>query len=921
MGYQTEAEVVNAMIKAYYEERDVEKVLEYVTEQVEWIGTEASDYANGKEELRKLLIFDMQEFPDSFAVEAEQPTVHKLTNTVSRVSIRARQVPVPGVVCGFSIRGSACCIKQEDGSWLIESMHASVPNSELEKYSLTQELDEIRKKEQTLMSTIPGGTAIYRLKKDGHVEMDYVSMGFARMLGYRDVNELLKRAKHNALDEIPEEEHASVMGKVHESLEEGKPISVFYHIYTKDGSKKEVVMDANVISEGKLLPDDVAILYAVHTAVSEESQRARLEQQHYRMILDMTDTAYFEWDRDTGFYYSEKFAEYAISKGGFGAIMGDQSAVDSIYPDDLAKLQEYLTKSKDREKAGSVVARMKMQDGTYRWTEVTGYVDFDEKGEFNRLIGVMRDVNPEWREQNMRLKEALEVAEHANRAKTDFLSRVSHDMRTPLNGILGTTVLLQDYVTDIKIKKDLSQLEQSGRYLLNLINDTLDVSKIESGKLELNPEVCDGRSVFNNVLALVAPNIKEKKIQFHVHAENLPFTMLYIDVGRVEQIVMNVLGNAVKFTPEGGNIHFYMTNLSVENGVILDRVVIEDDGVGMSKEFLPRLFEPFSQEHNTSTSSSQGTGLGMTITKQIIDLMGGEINVESEEGKGTRFTFTLPLPIAEEEQVKEWKKHQNTELTGHTLENRRILLCEDHPLNANIAKRLLQNKGMVVEHAVNGKEGLEKFRASEVDYYDAVLMDIRMPVMNGIDATKAIRRLDRKDAATIPIIAMTANAFNEDIKETAEAGMNAHLSKPVETAKLFETLENLIKRRNAYIRPKVLVVDDVKINRAVVKEAIRDQFDVVEAEDGLEALEIFQREKGIDAVITDIQMPKMDGITLIQKIREKDAFRHLAIITNTQYGAPEQEEMLLKLGANDFVYKPTTPKIIEMRLLNVLRKI
>ncbi len=522
-------------------------------------------------------------------------------------------------------------------------------------------------------------------------------------------------------------------------------------------------------------------------------------------------------------------------------------------------------------------------------------------------------------EKQEKLQRALSAAEAATAAKTDFLSRVSHDMRTPLNGILGLTTLLQDYVTDKMTRQDLQQIEQSGKYLLNLINDTLDVSKIESGKLELRPVVCDGRTVFNNVLGMISPNMKERDINFHISAENLPFTMLYMDVGRVQQIVMNILGNAVKFTQRGGDIYFSMRNLSVKDGLITDEIVVRDTGAGMSESFLPHLFEPFTQEHNTVTSSSQGTGLGMTITKQILDLMGGEISVKSEIGVGTTFSIILPMKIASDEQIEEWRKQQEKGVVLHMLEGSRILLCEDHPLNAAIAVRLLQNKGVVVECAENGQIGVDKFRKSPPGYYDAVLMDIRMPVMNGIDAARLIRTSDRRDASEIPIIAMTANALSSDIEQTKAAGMNAHLSKPIDANKLFETLEGLIGRRSSYVRGKVLVVDDIDVNRFIINKAVCDDFDVLEAGSGREALEILQNTKGIDAVITDIQMPDMDGIALIQKIRENPAYRHMAIIANTQYGEPEQEEYLLEIGANDFVYKPTTPKIVSIRLKNVVR--
>ena len=396
------------------------------------------------------------------------------------------------------------------------------------------------------------------------------------------------------------------------------------------------------------------------------------------------------------------------------------------------------------------------------------------------------------REMNHQLEESIREVEKANKAKTEFLSRVSHDMRTPLNGILGLTALMREDITDEGVLRDLSQLEMSGRYLLNLINDTLDVSRIESGNLILKPIVCDGKTVFRTCLDLLKPNMEEKKISLNAETDNLPFTILYVDAGRLEQVVMNIMGNAVKFTPEGGTIDFKMRNISVENGVITDEVVIRDTGIGMSKEFLEHIFEPYSQEDSGRTSVHQGTGLGMAITKQIIDVMGGEISVESEAGKGTTFRFTLPLQIATSKQVEEWKNSMRESDEGVSLQGRRVLLCEDHPLNTTIAIRLLEHKGIIVEHAANGKEGVEKFQNSEINYYDAILMDIRMPEMDGIEAAKTIRAMSREDAKTISIIAMTANAFATDIEETKEAGMNTHISKPIEPEVLYKALQQYI---------------------------------------------------------------------------------------------------------------------------------
>ena len=524
-------------------------------------------------------------------------------------------------------------------------------------------------------------------------------------------------------------------------------------------------------------------------------------------------------------------------------------------------------------------------------------------------------------DQKRELEEALLKAEQANRAKTEFLSRISHDMRTPLNGILGITTLLKDTIKDDRIYQDILQLEMSGKYLLNLINDTLDVNKIEIGKLELHPGIFEARTSLNNVMELIRPNMEGKRIHFNVQADNLSNEKLYIDMGRLQQVIMNILGNSVKFTPEEGIIDCHITNISNDGKVIVDKIVIADNGVGMSDDFLPHLFEPFSQENPSITGNTNGTGLGMTITKQIVELMGGSIQVESERGKGTTFILIIPMQVATKEQLVDWKQTNNLDYKEYEFEGIKVLLCEDHPLNAEIAARLLQKKGIIVDHARDGKEGLDKFRNSEVGYYDLILMDVRMPVMDGIEAAKEIRKLVRKDAYKIPIVAMTANAFDDDIQQTRAAGMNAHLGKPIEIDKLFTCLADMLYLKKERFKKKIMIVDDIELNRLVVKTVLEEEFDVFEAEDGYKALDVLEKINGIELVITDIQMPKMNGLELIRNIRSNSKYDKVKIIANTQFGDPEQEETIIDLGADDFVYKPTTPKIIELRVRNTMNRI
>ena len=392
------------------------------------------------------------------------------------------------------------------------------------------------------------------------------------------------------------------------------------------------------------------------------------------------------------------------------------------------------------------------------------------------------------RDTNTRLSDALRAAEEENRAKSSFLSNMSHDIRTPMNAIIGITALALDEINDPDaMVKNLSSISSASRFLLSLINDILDMTKIEDGAVELHLEPYDYEDFLENLRAMFGPLCKENGIEFIIEIGERQFYPVLMDKVRVNQIFFNVLSNAVKFTPEGGTIIYREEKVTIEGNKIYGVYSITDTGIGMSREFQKRLFEPFVQEDNEMTSSIQGTGLGLSITKRLLDLMGGSISIESEEGRGTKVIINLAGELASVQEEEE-KEDDGGEAHTEALKGKRVLLVEDHPLNTEIAKRLLEKKGLLVTAVENGKMALERFGASELFFYDVILMDVRMPVMDGITAAKKIRELSRPDAGNIPIIAMTANAYTEDVQKTKDAGMDIHLAKPIEPERLYQTL-------------------------------------------------------------------------------------------------------------------------------------
>lgn len=398
-----------------------------------------------------------------------------------------------------------------------------------------------------------------------------------------------------------------------------------------------------------------------------------------------------------------------------------------------------------------------------------------------------RQLYHEIRIKNDELEAALDKAESATHAKSEFLSRMSHDIRTPMNAIIGLTHLAKDETDVDVIHNYLYNIESASNFLLGLINDILDLSKIENGELELKEEVFT-REEFNKAIStVIKPLMDAKNINFVCHM-NAKTQCIRADKLRCNQIFFNLLSNASKFTASGGTVEFLADDLPKKDGKIGLRFTVRDNGIGMSPEFLEHMYDPFSQERSDATENSKGTGLGLPIVKSLVDAMGGTISATSALGVGTTFVIDLYFNVADESE----NTKDDAPTHRENLKDARILLVEDNDINIYVAQIILERVGCQVTIAKNGQEAVDKFAASGLHYFDAILMDVRMPVMDGITATKVIRALNRADASTIPIIAMTADAFEEQQKQTIAAGMTYHLSKPIDPSLLYHVLSTYI---------------------------------------------------------------------------------------------------------------------------------
>ena len=477
---------------------------------------------------------------------------------------------------------------------------------------------------------------------------------------------------------------------------------------------------------------------------------------------------------------------------GAGEICKDIRVLGKLHPEkpedpeknDLEEIQVHEQKEWDAE-------YIHQQTGERRWFHCVAMCS--EVSGRKKYILVLSDRTSDWK-MNQALSEAVRAAETANRAKSTFLSNMSHDIRTPMNAIIGfTTLAVSSIDNKNKVKDYLSKILSSSNHLLSLINDILDMSRIESGKLHLEETEVSLSEVLHDLKTIISGQIYAKQLELYMDAMDVANEDVYCDKTRLNQVLLNLLSNAVKFTPAGGTVSVRLKQFpGPTKGSALYEFRIKDNGIGMSQEFVQKIFSPFERERTSTVSRTQGTGLGMAITKNIVDMMGGTVEVQTEQGKGTEFTVRLPLRIqSAHRRVEKIPEPESPVLPAARADfgDRRILIVEDNELNSEIAAEILSQYGFQVDTAKNGAEAVEKVQHSKPGEYDLVLMDVQMPVMNGYEATKRIRGLSDPALAKITILAMTANAFEEDKRKALECGMDGFLSKPIVVEELIGTLQ------------------------------------------------------------------------------------------------------------------------------------
>ena len=693
-------------------------------------------------------------------------------------------------------------VQTEDGKLAIISVCYDM-TSFVERH---KKLEEKNMLSQATIDNIPGGYHRCSLE-EGHPFL-YISNRFLAILGW--TREEIRTIFDNKFDNMlhPDDRNLSsdYVARILDTRGHGSEKDQIYRLLGKDGY--HWVTDATtLVKSGNQTFFQGNITDFTDFVKAKEKKEQEIELQ--REIIEGLGKEYFsvlavELDKDRVLSYRES--------GENGKIISDfcrkcGNRWSKIIPSYAETMVSDNTNGEFENQLGLETLRSQEKDYsmTYEFKLETGInyhqvrVAFVKKKDGTRMAVVgTRNIDSLIKKERMqeeKLKKAYVAAENANKAKTEFLNNMSHDIRTPMNVILGYNHLMKSQLTESKQLDYQKKIEQSGKLLLAIINNVLDMARIESGKIKVDENYERVGEVVDEIISTFSSEAEEKEIHLS-GSMKVTHRNILCDGTKIREIYVNLVSNAMKYTPRGGNVTITVEELPCEKeGYIKVKSEIKDTGIGMSKEYLPTLFEPFSREQNTTTRRIGGTGLGMPIVKKMVDLMGGSIEVASELGKGTVFTFTLMHKIADRKFYSQKTEAAETSEMGKNLSGKHVLLAEDNDLNAEIAVTVLEETGIVIERVEDGIQCVNRVVQMSPGTYDLILMDIQMPNMDGYKATRCIRRLDDKKKAEIPIIAMTANAFAEDRKKAFDAGMNGHIAKPIDIEKLGAVILSVLNKQ------------------------------------------------------------------------------------------------------------------------------
>lgn len=657
---------------------------------------------------------------------------------------------------------------------------------------------------------MPGGFFIY--KATGNEELLYANKAVFKIFGCETLEEFKQLTGYTFKGMLYPDDYEKVSVSIVDQIEksQGNLDYVEYRIVRKDGKVRWLD------DYGHYVNSDVygGLFYVFISDITEKRVQMEADKAVYTAVIDALSRAYNAvWlinDIATGSFSlfrgdtSEGSVHARPTKEALELLTYEDAKANYINnfvaPSDRERLEKELTleniiANTTSKKVFGVGFKRIVGDGEryYRIEFAQVQLPNGKTGIVAGFKDVDEDVRKEQEIQQV-LRDAIDSANASSKAKSEFLSSMSHDIRTPMNGIIGMTAIATAHLDDRERVEDcLKKISEASSHLLSLINEVLDMNKIESGKVELNEENFNLSELVSTLLAMTKAQLENHHHTLNVNVADVVHENVIGDSHRIQQVFVNLMSNAIKYTPNGGTISLSVAERSTNvPGVACYEFVFEDNGIGMTEDFQKHLFEPFTRANDKRTAAIQGTGLGMTITQSLVRMMGGDIQVKSKPGEGSRFAVTIYLKFLDVQNAEAHKEDPLKNLEDLKFEGKRILLVEDHPVNAEIAKNVLQMTGLEVEWVMDGEAAVERMAGSNEGEFDLVFMDIQMPNMDGYQATAAIRAMTTY-ARRIPIVAMTANAFADDIRKAKEVGMNDHISKPIDFKELAKILQKWIR--------------------------------------------------------------------------------------------------------------------------------
>lgn len=840
------------------------------------------------------------------------------------------------------------CVKTGDGTKLLMTyksplydLDGSVMGTVGVAIDVTQERayeQEIIQKNHTLetiFNNIECGVMYHSL--DGTQVMS-ANQAALDILGYTSLEEMVADGFDMVSSAVVEEDRDGLLEKIKSLKEEGDSVSVEYRVRHKDGEIRYVMGNVKLMREKEELRYQRFLLDCTARKLQEEENERRQAALVQALSIDYRIVCFFDLENGTGQPLrveedSRQFLEAFERKLSFQESM-------EFY------IQEYVCEE-DRDMVRQAVSEDKIEQGLLEGKQY--HVNFRTKGsgvpEYNQMkivraglaeerrsivLGI-RSVDKEIRsemEQRGHLKDALMQANRASKAKSVFLSNMSHDIRTPMNAIVGFTSLAMKHIDNRdRMEEYLKKIMTSGNHLLSLINDVLDMSRIESGKIRLEEKACSLPEILHGICNIVQADVHAKQLELHVDTMDIRNEDIFCDKLRLNQVLLNLLGNAVKYTGAGGAINMRITEKAgAPEGYATYEFSIKDNGVGMSAEFVEHIFEPFEREMNSTVSGIQGTGLGMAITKNIVDMMNGTIEVESELGEGSTFTVSFTFQIREKE-----KEEQDIP----ELKNCRALVVDDDFNTCDSVSYMLGQIGLRAEWTLSGKEAVLRTKQASMrkDGYLVYIIDWLLPDMNGIEVTRRVRQMMGDD---VPVIVLTAYDWSDIEEEAKEAGVTAFCSKPLFTSELRDCLRTVIGLEEAdeveqasgtvqFKAGRILLAEDNELNQEIAVEILDSAgFKTEVAENGKIAVEMLEKSSPgyYQLVLMDVQMPVMNGYEAVREIRqlENQKLASVPVIAMTANAFEEDKQEALRNGMDGHIAKPINIEILFNTLNKVLSK-